>query len=445
MSTDINYKNFFQENGEESSNEYWGKKAAGVIIVAKDTGRILLLQRSIECNEEGTWGIPGGKIDGGESKTIAVKRETMEECGVELESISHLYTYTNGSFRYDTYLSIVPFEFIPKLNWESDGSKWVEYGDWPNPLHFGMEALIKHSGHVIKKVIDLLAKKRDNMFESMDMPPPAIVQKAEKPASTNVIDATSMTNSYIVVATLWGEARGEGENGMHAVMNVLMNRAKGDFSKVKDLCIKHKQFSMWNGVDDPSVSAIKLAKIQRDGKTSGMDGHMYKKAMELVDSAMKGQLPDITGGATFYFNPKKANPTWAKQMVKTKTIGNHDFYKPIPIVKKTQQVKEETTNFSMAKQGLVDDGIYGYELKSSTSTLKYGYEPSSRVFYLYNIATPSESDRNKGYAKALLEHFFQIIKKSNGALDVGPFTTSGTAYIKHVVERLAGEYKVRLV
>jgi hypothetical protein len=64
---------------------------------------------------------------------------------------------------------------------------------------------------------------------------------------------------------------------------------------------------------------------------------IYQKIIGLVDSAMKGRLADITGGATFYFNPKKANPSWAKKLVKTKRIGNHDFYKlPPPKKAKTK-------------------------------------------------------------------------------------------------------------
>lgn len=119
----------------------------------------------------------------------------------------------------------------------------------------------------------------------------------------------------IIAATLVGEAGGEGREGMQAVMNVIMNRAKGDITKAPKVCLKHKQFSMWNGkqVNDIVPSAKKHKK--------------WNEAVELVNMAKAGKLNDITGGADFYYNPKLAKPDWAKIFTKTTTIGNHIFYK----------------------------------------------------------------------------------------------------------------------
>jgi len=184
--------------------------------------------------------------------------------------------------------------------------------------------------------IDLIREIKDNIRE-MDAAPqhlPAIVQKAEKPAATNVLNQQAITNAYIVIATLYGEARGEGEAGMQAVLNVLMNRAKGDFSKVKGLALAPKQFSLWNDVKNPASTAIALGKQVRDKEIQGTDKAMYLKAAGLVDQAMKGTLKDITGGAQFYFNPSIVNPPWAKKMKKTASIGHHDFYKLLPPKKK---------------------------------------------------------------------------------------------------------------
>lgn len=442
MPTAQAYKSYFRE--EDSPREYWdtGLGAAGCIFIAKDTGRILLAHRSGRVDfEPHTWGTWGGKVDEGETPLQTVEREVEEETGFSGQyKVNHLWTFVDeeAGFQYHNYLVVVPHEFYPQLNWENDDAEWVEYGHWPRPLHFGMVELIKHAGHTIKKVVSLIKKKNAELLEAMDTPPPAIVQKAEAPKPTNVLDARALTNLYVVAATLWGEARGEGEQGMQAVLNVIMNRAKGNFTNAFTVVLKPKQFSMWNGASDPDDSAIALAKEQRDNPT-------YRTIIRLVDKASKGQLPDITGGATFYFNPKKANPSWAKKLTKTVTIGDHVFYKvPKKSLKKAKQVKEDLNNPTISKQGLVDDGIFGYEMTTPQSRVRYGYEPSSKIFYLYNIAT-NPDERNQGHAKALLEHFFQLIKSYGGTLDPGSYTGSGMAYIKHVVERLSKQYNVRLV
>jgi N-acetylmuramoyl-L-alanine amidase len=431
-------KHFFTE--DDPTREYWdsGDGAAGCIFIAKDTGRILIAHRSDRVDfEPHTWGTWGGKVDAGESPKQAVEREVEEETGFSGRyKISHLWTYNDESagFQYHNYLVVVPHEFTPQLNWENDDSEWVEFGHWPDPLHFGLVELLKHAGETIKKIVLTIKKKNAELLEAADAPPAHIHQvSATKPS--NVLDRQAINDAYIVAATIWAEARGEGTRGMQAVLNVIMNRAKGDFSKAKEICLNPSQFSVWNNIDNKEEYALKLANQQREDET-------YRSAIALVDKAMHRNLSDITGGAIFYFNPKKANPSWAKKMVRTVRIGNHDFYK---LPKKKKKPMQESAEVSVEKQGLIDDGIYGYQMSNDYSWMRYGYEPSRRVFYLYSIATPNADDQNKGHAKALLESFFQLIKRYGGALDAGSYTASGMAYIKHVVERFSKQYGVRLV
>ena len=102
-------------------------------------------------------------------------------------------------------------------------------------------------------------------------------------------------------------------------------------------------------------------------------------------------------------------------------------------------------NVTLTNQGLVDDGIYGYEVRSPQSYLRYGYEPTTNIFYLYNIGTPNVDDGGKGYAKHLLHILFNKIKERRGMLNVGHYTTSGEMYIRPVVNRFSKEYKIRVM
>lgn len=125
---------------------FWGKQAAGAIIMAKNTGRILLSHRSAEVLEPHTWGVWGGAIDGGESPVNGATREALEELGdIAIERKIPLYVFKSGDFRYSNFLFIVGDEFTPRPKpehaWETDGYTWVTVGDWPDPLHPGLVAL----------------------------------------------------------------------------------------------------------------------------------------------------------------------------------------------------------------------------------------------------------------------------------------------------------------
>ena len=410
----------------------------------KALGKILLSYRSSIVDEPHEWGTWGGKIDDGENKLQALAREIEEETGYTGNyKLFKLWTFEDPSedFVYYNYLALVDDEFMPQRSAESERGKWVEWGEWPHPMHFGLEALLQNSGDEIHRVITLIKRKQADIVSEMDAPP-AIVQPASATANYNI------TNAYIVAATLWGEARGEGEKGMQAVMNVIMNRVKGDFKRAKNIALAPKQFSMWNGVSNPEETALAAARENSEDR-------QWQQAIRIVDLAASGKLPDITGGATFYFNPRKANPSWAKAMKKTATIGNHEFYKllpkrkmkkgKVPVAIREMIESQDPHQAVLFKKGLAGDGIWEYELKSPKSYLRYRHEPDTKIFYLDNVGTPYQEDKNKGYAKALLETFFQLIKGQGGALDSGTYTTSGNAFIKHVVERLSQQYGVRLV
>jgi 8-oxo-dGTP pyrophosphatase MutT (NUDIX family) len=132
---------------------YWGKAGAGAIILSKRTGRILLPYRSTSVEQPNTWGVWGGAIDSNEDPAQAVSREISEEVGVttQIDGLIPLYVYEDPrvGFRYHNFLAVVPDEFQPRLNWETENYRWVDFGDWPSPLHFGLKLLLQNSKNQI--------------------------------------------------------------------------------------------------------------------------------------------------------------------------------------------------------------------------------------------------------------------------------------------------------
>jgi 8-oxo-dGTP pyrophosphatase MutT (NUDIX family) len=89
----------------------------------------------------GSWGLVGGGVESGESPSVALQREIVEEIGaIEFDKIIPLEKFTseNKMFEYHTYLILVKEEFVPLLNDEHRGYAWTSIDDHPKPLHPGV-------------------------------------------------------------------------------------------------------------------------------------------------------------------------------------------------------------------------------------------------------------------------------------------------------------------
>lgn len=127
----------------------------------------------------------------------------------------------------------------------------------------------------------------------------------------------------VLARTIWGEARGEGERGMLAVANVVLNRAAQPSwwgTSIISVCLKRWQFSCWN-TNDPNLEKLK--------NVSETDPQ-FKQAMTITQQVIAGTTEDITNGATHYFYSKMPKPPrWAQGKKPCAVIGNHLFFKNI--------------------------------------------------------------------------------------------------------------------
>jgi polyphosphate kinase 2 len=154
-----------------------------------------------------------------------------------------------------------------------------------------------------------------------------VIDGAKKMVKTiKPIEKDNLTkDDLIVAATIWGEARGEGSEGMKAVANVIRNRADSLKKSPKDVVLQKKQFSIWNDTTTDNF----LNKINKSILKNPKDGSAWETAQNLVKNYIKKKGTDNTKGAEFY-HTTSIKPSWDYSKLKyTTTIGNHKFYKPI--------------------------------------------------------------------------------------------------------------------
>lgn len=114
----------------------------------------------------------------------------------------------------------------------------------------------------------------------------------------------------------WREARGEGRDGMRAVLHVVANRAKAQNKSWAQIIYQKMQFSSMTYGGDPQLANIP---VKPDPQ--------FMDAYEIADLIFNGGDYDLTEGATFYFATSIPRPAWSDNMIQTAQVGHHLFFK----------------------------------------------------------------------------------------------------------------------
>ena len=128
----------------------------------------------------------------------------------------------------------------------------------------------------------------------------------------------------LVARTMYGEARGEGFEGLHAIANVIQNRLDSGITwwgnSWQTICLKPWQFSCWNN-SDPNLAFIKSIDKQNP---------VFRDCLAIATDAIQGVLEDITNGGTSYYSAYMDSPPhWAVGKSPCATIGHHIFFKGV--------------------------------------------------------------------------------------------------------------------
>lgn len=125
------------------------RPAAGLLLVCRETGRVLLNKRANWMKEGGTWSTPGGVADREDENDLRVTafREFAEEMGVWLDfgDCEFVTDYTSYDLRrsYTVYVATVDWEFDCYV----DEKETVDYG-W-----FTVEEALEENVHYLLRPV----------------------------------------------------------------------------------------------------------------------------------------------------------------------------------------------------------------------------------------------------------------------------------------------------
>lgn len=131
----------------------------------------------------------------------------------------------------------------------------------------------------------------------------------------------------LLAATVWGEARSEGEDGMRAVAHVMVNRVGQRFGDdLATVILSPRQFSVWNR-SDPNRRMVQ--NLARDPARYVSNAAEWETAERIAREVLSGKSADPTDGALFY-HTRAIRPRWARFGRGRQVIGQHVFYADVP-------------------------------------------------------------------------------------------------------------------
>ena len=101
-------------------------KGSAVVILDDDSDMLLLLRSEKSRWMPKKWGLPGGKIESGETAEEAAVRETKEEANLNIQNLTYLKDLSNKSV--DLFYT-TSYDGNVQIDFEHDDYEWVSHTD----------------------------------------------------------------------------------------------------------------------------------------------------------------------------------------------------------------------------------------------------------------------------------------------------------------------------
>jgi len=118
-----------------------GVKVGIAVVLIRENGKILVGKRKNTSAGEGYWGLPGGRMDRGETPSETAIRETFEETCIIVHDLEY-FDYTNDIFKEEDEHWITMYFISRNFTGEArimepnkcSEWRWVDTDDLPEPI-----------------------------------------------------------------------------------------------------------------------------------------------------------------------------------------------------------------------------------------------------------------------------------------------------------------------
>ncbi len=144
-----------------------------------------------------------------------------------------------------------------------------------------------------------------------------VMMPLARPAPAFAFKAHTNNDSDCLSQAVYYEARGEGDDGMRAVAQVILNRVRHP-AFPKTICgVVYQGAMQQTGCQFSFACDGSLARP--------VEAWAWRRAKAVAQAALSGYVMKAVGTAT-HFHTLSVDPHWSSNMVKIATVGGHTFY-----------------------------------------------------------------------------------------------------------------------